>query len=59
MADALATGTRPLCLLIAQVDTNVDDLTDSMRDLRIKLEQLSRAHERHASMMQSLQSFVV
>lgn len=59
LADALAAGTCPLRLLIAQVDTNVDDLTDSMRDLRVKLELLSRAHERHASMMQSMQSSVV
>lgn len=58
LAEALSLGTRPLLHKITEVEVGVDDLTDSVRDLRIKVEILARGHERLATEMQSVSGSV-
>lgn len=58
LAEALSLGTRPLLHKINEVSVGVDDLTDSVRDLRIKVEIMARGHERLATAMQSVSGSV-
>lgn len=58
LADALAVGMRPLRLHLVAVATSVDSLVDSVRDILVKVEILTRGHERLSMAMQSVQGGV-
>lgn len=53
MADALNIGTRPLLAKVHDVAVEGADFSDSVRDLRVKVEIMARGHERLATALQS------
>lgn len=58
LADALNIGTRPLLAKAHDDAVGVDDFSDSVRDLRVKVKVIARGHERLATALQSVSGAV-
>lgn len=58
LANALTGSMRPLRLQLVAVATSVDHIVDSVRDILVKVEILTRGHERLSVAMQSLRGGV-
>lgn len=56
LSDAISTGMRPMRLQLVAVSTNIDNVLESVRDVLVKVELLSRGHERLASVMHAVQA---
>lgn len=55
LSNALSIGTQPIRRELSLVAAGGNDLTDGMRDLRVRMELLSHEHERLATAIQSIQ----
>lgn len=56
LSDAISTGMRPMRLQLVAVSTNIDIVLESVRDVLVKVELLSRVHERLASLMHAVEA---
>lgn len=58
LGEAIHIGTRPLRLQLTAVSANVDDILESVRDILVKVELLSRGQERLAMAVSCMQGAV-